>query len=393
MTAGRARSLPPTREGPQRTTLLELFFDLVFVAALALISQRLAGDVSWSGAFHALVLLMAIWWVWSVTALVTDLYRRHRPPILPMTIWVMFGSMVMTVALPKAFTGRGLLFAAAYVAIHFGRGLFLATVLRGRDAQRHAVRFLFWFVVSAVPWIAGALAPHTVRGVLWSLALALDYGAARLRYPSPWLGRVPASQYNVAAEHLAERYQQFFTLALGTAILATSLTFAGSVFTLSRASAFVVAFATTVLLWRLYVHRAGVLLQPAIESARDPGRLLRSAPYTHLLMVAGVVAAAAGFEPLIRHPTAPLTPNVAGVVLGGPALFLGGRARFEYEVFGRVSRSRVAGLLALAAASAATALLTPLLTGTIAALILGGIAVADAARARRGGPERVSPGL
>jgi low temperature requirement protein LtrA len=370
-----------------------LFFDLVFVAALALISQRLAADITWSGAFHALVRLMAIWWIWSVTALVTDLYRRQRPPILPMTICVMFGSMVMTAALPEAFAARGFVFAVAYVAIHIARGTFLAIVLRGQPAQWHAARFLFWFGVSAVPWVVGGLTPGALREVLWSLALSLDYGSAQFRYPTPWLGRVPRSQYNVAAEHLAERYQQFFTLALGTAILATSLTFADSTFTPSQAVASGIAFITTVLLWRLYVHRAGVLLQPAIESARDPGRLLRSAPYTHLLMVAGVVATAAGFEPFIRHPTAQPTPSVTMVILGGPVLFLAGRARFEYEVFSRVSPSRLAGLLALAATFAAITLMRPLLTGAIAALILGGIAVTDAVRARRGRPERPSPSL
>ncbi|GAA5178510.1 low temperature requirement protein A [Rugosimonospora acidiphila] len=380
-------------EGPQRTTLLELFFDLVFVAALALISQSLASDRTWRGALHTLILLMAIWWIWSVTALVTDLYRRQRPPILPMTIWVMSGSMVMSAAVPKAFAERGFVFALAYVAIHLGRGLFLVAALRGQPAQRHAARFLFWFAVSAAPWIAGGLAPRTAREVLWPLALVLDYGSARFRYPTPRLGRVPSSQYDVAAEHLAERYQQFFTLALGTAILATSLTFAGSAFTSSQALAFAIAFTTTVVLWRLYVHRAGVLLQPAIESARDPGRLLRSAPYTHLVMVAGVVVTAAGFESLIGHPTAQLTPSVIILVLGGPALFLAGRARFEYEVFTRVSPSRLAGLLALAATAAAIRLLTPLIAGGVSALILVGIAVADAVRARRGRPERPSPSL
>ncbi|HEY2673411.1 MAG TPA: low temperature requirement protein A [Rugosimonospora sp.] len=393
MTTGLMRGPSGDREDPQRTTLLELFFDLVFVAALALNSEMLARDLSWSGAFHSLLLLMALWWVWSVTALVTDLYRRYRPPILAMTIWVMFGSMVMAAALPKAFAGRGLLFAVAYVAIHGGRGLFLALALRGQQAERHAARFLFWFGVSAAPWIVGALTPDAVHEALWSVALAIDYGSARLRYPTPRLGRVPASQYDVAAGHLAERYQQFFTLALGTAILATSLTFAGSALTVSQAAAFLIAFATTVLLWRIYVYRAGTLLQATIESSRDPGKLLRSAPYTHLLMVAGVVATAAGFEPVIDHPTAHAMPGLAGVVLGGPALFLAGRARFEYEVFSRVSLSRLVGLLALVVAAVAAALLPPILMGAVAALVLGGIAVADAVRARRGQPEEPSPAL
>jgi low temperature requirement protein LtrA len=105
------------------------------------------------------VLLMAIWWVWSVTALATDLYRSQRPPIHIMTIWVMFGSTLMAAALPAAFTGHATVFAGAHVAIHLGRGLFLALALHrraaatdhrefGQDARRTGARA---GVASAVP--------------------------------------------------------------------------------------------------------------------------------------------------------------------------------------------------------------------------------------------------
>ena len=393
MTTDRAVGLARKGEGPQRATLLELLLDLVFVAALALTSQTLARNLDWGGIFQTLVLLMAIWWVWSVTALATDLYHPQRPPIFLMTLWVMLGTILMAAALPAAFSDHAMVFVGAYVAIHVGRGLFLASALHGRMAQLHAVRFIFWFVVSAVPWLTGGLVEGTARGLLWSAALAIDYGAAWRRYPTPRLGRVPTSQYEVAADHLAERYQQFFTLALGDLILVTTLIYADNEFTAGRTGALLVAVATTVLLWQIYVHRAGALLQAAIESSRDPGRFVRSAPYTHLLMVAGVVAAAAGFEVVIAHPTEDTTPGLVGVVLGGPALFLAGRARFEYEVFSRVSPSRLVGLLVLAAAAPAMVLVPPLVVTVVGTLVLAGIAVADAVRAHGGPPEPPSPAL
>jgi low temperature requirement protein LtrA len=370
---------------------LELFLDLVFVAALALTSQTLAHRLDWGGILQTVILLMAIWWVWSVTALATDLYHPQRPPIFVMTLWVMLGTILMAVAVPAAFSDHALVFVGAYVAIQVGRGLFLALALRGRQAQLHAGRFIFWFVVSAAPWLGGALVEGTARGMLWVVALGIDYGSAWRRYPTPRLGPVPRSQYEVAADHLAERYQQFFTLALGDLILATSLTYAGHEFTAHRTAALLVAFATTVLLWQIYVHRAGALLQAAIESSHDPGLFVRSAPYTHLLMVAGVVAAAAGVEIVIAHPTEHTPPGLVGVVLGGPALFLAGRARFEYEVFSRVSPSRLVGLLVLALAAPVMLLVPPIVVAVVGALVLAGIAVADAVRARGGPPEPPSP--
>ncbi|GAB3066483.1 low temperature requirement protein A [Micromonospora schwarzwaldensis] len=393
MTGDAAVGLGRRAGGPQRATLLELFLDLVFVAALALISQKLAADLTLAGAFETLVLMAAVWWVWSITALTTDLYLPHRPPIYLMTVSVMFGTMLMAVALPAAFTRDAMVFAGAYVAIHLGRSLILVPALRSQQARRHAGRFLFWFSVSAVPWLAGAAMAGPARGALWMAALTLDYGAAWLRYPTPWLGRVPRSQYGLAAEHLAERYQQFFTLALGDLILVTSLTYAGNGFTLDQTIAFTVAFATTVLLWRIYVQRAGALLQSSIESSRDPGRLVRSAPYTHLIMVAGVAVTSAGAEAVIHHPTGNSGPGLIGVVLGGPALFMAGRARFEYEVFSRVSPSRLVALLVLAAAAPALVLAhgPPLGAAIIATLVLAGIATADIVRAHGRPPEPPSP--
>ncbi|MGI5212233.1 low temperature requirement protein A [Plantactinospora sp. CA-290183] len=393
MTTDQAVGLARRAEGPQRPTLLELFLDLVFVAALALTSQKLASDLSWVGAFQSLVLLMAVWWIWSVTALTTDLYLAQRPPIYPMTLSVMLGTMLMAAALPVAFARDGLIFAGAYVAIHLGRSLFLLPGLRGPQAHRQAARFFFWFAVSAVPWLAGAVATGPARAALWAAALALDYGTAWLRYPTPRLGPVPRSQYMLAAEHLAERYQQFFTLALGDIILVTSLTFAGTGFAVDRTGAFVVGFATAVLFWQIYVQRAGALLQAAIEASRDPGRLMRSAPYTHLLMVAGVVAAAAGAEVVIAHPTGPTTAGLVGVLLGGPALFLVGRVRFEYEIFSRVSRTRLLALLLLVVVAPAMMFVPPLVVAVVGNLVLAGVAASDLLRARGRPPEPPSPAL
>ncbi|MEU4714885.1 low temperature requirement protein A [Micromonospora purpureochromogenes] len=393
MTTDRAVGLTREGEGPQRATLLELFLDLVFVAALALTSRTLVESLDRVGILQTVVLLMAVWWVWSITALATDLYHAQRPPIFVMTLWVMLGTILMAGSLPGAFSDHALVFAGAYVAIHVGRGIFLASALHGRKAQLHAGRFIFWFVVSAVPWLAGALMPGPARGLLWAAALAVDYGAAWLRYPTPRLGRVPTVQYRVAADHLAERYQQFFTLALGDLILVSTLTYADHHVTASHTAALLVAFAATVLLWQIYVHRAGALLQAAIEASRDPGRFVRSAPNTHLLMVAGVVATAAGFEIVIAHPTEQTTPWLAGVILGGPALFLAGRARFEYEVFSRVSPSRLVALLVLAVASPALMLAPALVAGLTAALVLAGVAVSDGIRAYGSPPEPPAPAL
>jgi low temperature requirement protein LtrA len=304
----------------------------------------------------------------------------------------MSGSLVMAAALPEAFGPRGLGFAGAYVAVHLIRGLILVPALRGHQAQRRAAGVLLWFVASAVPWIVGAVFPEgPLRAALWTLAIAIDYTGAILFYPAPWIRRT-GPQWPVVAAYLSERYRQFFIIALGELILVTGITFSGRYFAgASTSAAFAVAFVTTVLLWRIYIFRAGELLSSAIGAAADQGHLVRQALLAHVLMVAGIVAIATGYELVITHPTGQIDPAWVGVIFGGPVLFLAGRALFEYAVFARVSRSRLVGVLVLAGTSPAMVYLSPLVAAITSAVVLAGVATADTLRARGRPLEPPSP--
>ncbi|MEV7327967.1 low temperature requirement protein A [Micromonospora sp. NPDC093244] len=379
-------------ENPRRVTLLELFFDLVYVVALALISRGMVDQLDWHRAAQALILLSAVWWTWAITTLVTDLYNPERNEIKLLITAVMFGALLMTTAIPEAFGARGIVFAATYVAIHIGRGLFLLPIVRHeRQTQRRAARIFVWFAVSAVPWIIGAYVSGDARIVCWSIALAVDYLGFRLAYPVPGLGVVPEQQRNVTAEHLSERYQQFFIIALGDAILTIGTMFSMEHNEAENIGAFAVAFLTTLLLWRIYVHKSGQLLPQAIQAARSPSKFLVTAPYTHLLMIAGVVVTASGFHLVLHEPTGRTPPAWLAVILGGPALFLTGRASFEYEVFSRVSLSRPGGVLALLCVAPAVLFLAPLYAALGAMLVLAGVAYADFRRSRGKPPEMPAP--
>jgi low temperature requirement protein LtrA len=108
-------------------------------------------------------------------------------------------------------------------------------------------------------------------------------------------------------------------------------------------------------------------------------------------MVAGIVVTAVGIEVVIAHPFGNTRPAWIAVILGGPTLFLSGRAIFEYAVFGRVSRDRPIGVLLLAVLVPATLHLPSLLAAIAATAVLAGVAIADAARARGRPPEPPSP--
>ncbi|MFI6063945.1 low temperature requirement protein A [Micromonospora sp. NPDC051227] len=331
-------------EGSTRATLLELLFDVVFVAALALTSTLLTEEHSWSGNAKVLLMLTAIWWTWSLTATTTEFYDPQQRPIQAILMIAMVGSVGMAVALPMITTGHLLLFVVSYVGTHLIRCIILVSALHRQGhwtARARATRFLFWFTVSGVFWIAGALV-YAPNWALWTIAITIDLVASAARYPTPRLGQVPIAQYKRITGHLGERYQQFVILALGDIILLPTLQVSRSELDPFRIAALLGAFATMLLLWQIYAFRAGELLTATGDNMCRPARL---APYTHLLLLAGVVATAASFEMVVAHPTGTTPVRLLVLIIGGPALFVLGRVVFTMLVSALVPWRRVAWLI------------------------------------------------
>ncbi|MCO1593763.1 low temperature requirement protein A [Micromonospora sp. RHAY321] len=386
MTTGGSTALVRRMEGAARATLLELLFDVVFVAALALISTLLTEEHSWSGSAKVLLMLTAIWWTWSITATTTEFYDPQQRPIQAILMIAMVGSVGMAVALPMVTTAHRLVFVIAYVGTHLLRCIILVTALyrQGhRTALERATRFLFWFTVSGVFWVAGAL-PHSPNWALWTVAITIDLVAAAARYPTPRLGRVPVAQYERTTEHLGERYQQFVILALGDIILLPTLQVSRGGLDLLRLTALLCAFATMLLLWQIYAYRASELLQAAGANAGRPPRL---APYTHLVLLAGVVVTAASFELVVHHPTGTTPARWLVLIIGGPALFVLGRVLFTLLVSAVVPWRRVAWQLMPLLVLPWAGGWPPLLVAAIVALGLAGHILVP------GGDRETTPGL
>ncbi|WP_309227425.1 low temperature requirement protein A [Micromonospora thermarum] len=392
----------PATEAAGRATFLELFFDLVFVFALTRISARAFEDLAlepvgtqgWTavtGGGKTLLLLFALWAVWQGTAWTTSRYDPYHAWVQVIVMIALVASMVMGVALIRAFRETGMAFAVAYVVAQVSRPLILLIALGDHPHRRLKLRMLLIFASTGVLWIVGALLPTNPRVVLWTTALTLEYLAVRFGWPVPGLGRSTTSKWDIAGEHLAERYQQFFLVALGETILVAGLSYSPGPYGAGQTTAFALALATSILLWRIYVQRAGQILGEAVGKARHPATIGRSAADTHLLMTVGLTGTAIGYELTIEHPLVHPEPAWVVMVLGGPVLFLAGRARLEWEVFSRVSPSRWIAALVLLAVLPILEHQPMLIAAAVAAVVLGAVAVADARRARGRPPEAAAP--
>jgi len=352
-------------EDTGRVTYMELFFDLVYVLAVTQLTELLLRHLSVAGALQTLLLLLALWWAWVDTAWVTNWFAPDRASVRLMLITVMLLALVMAATLPEAYGGRGLAFAGAYAANQVGRTAFAVTALRRQPRlRRNFERILVWKGVAAALWLAGGFASGTTRVALWSIAVVFEYTAAAVGFYSPGLGRSTTEDWMISGGHLAERCQLFLIVALGESILITGTVFGASTINVAVVAAFVSAFAGSVALWWVYFDRSADAASAIIDRSADPGRLGRSAyTYGHIPMVAGVIVAAVGDELIIAHPGGHSSTATVATVLGGPALFLGGHLLFKRSVFGVLSPSRLAGLVALAVLVPFSLILPPL--GTV----------------------------
>ncbi|MET8234226.1 low temperature requirement protein A [Micromonospora sp. NPDC005298] len=377
---------------PRSATVLELLFDIVYVFALARLAGRVADDLTivrhtlLSEAGQTLLFFTAMWMIWSLNALLASTYDPRRADLQVVLLATMFGTLVLAVSLPQAFGQRGVIFAATYVIIQTGRPLYLSYALRGHPGHAFAIRVLSWHVASGVLWIGGGISGGLGRGIFWSLALALELVGASTNWPVPRFGREPiSSRVTVSQEHLAERYNQFFMIALAEVVLEAGAAVSFPGFSVERTVTLVAAFVATVSFWRIYFYHVGPGRHATSSAAGDGIRLSRWASYSLLFIVGGIICTAVGFGQIIEDPHPPIDWALVVIIFGGPVLFLIGRSYLEVATPDAPHcRMLYIGALVLAVAAVPTVFLPPVAVASTAALILAVIAVLDGQAHQRG---------
>lgn len=364
--------------GHHRVTNIELFFDLVFVFAVTQLSHLLIGNFTLQGGAQALLLMLAVWWVWIFTSWVTNWLDPDKLAIRMLMLVLMTGGLLLSASLPQAFGSRGLAFALAYVFMQFGRTVFFLWAVRGESLpmRRNFQRIATWLGISAVLWLAGGLSDGSVRWACWIVALAIEWLGPSMGFYTPGLGRSTTNDWNVEGGHMAERCSLFIIIALGESVLVTGSTFAGLDWTAENIAAMAMSFIGSLAMWWLYFDTIAERGARTISHSADPGRLARLAyTYIHVVLVAGIIVGAVADEFVLAHPVGHAHEGTTLAVLGSAALYLLGNLLFKWAIFGRLRPAHVVGLVVLGGAwlpagelpaLAVSALATGVLCGTAA---------------------------
>jgi len=376
-------SLLRDRTGAQRVTNVELFFDLVYVFAITQLSHTLIDRPTVEGALQTLLLLVMVWLAWAYTTWVTNWFDPERLPIRAMLLAQMLASLVMSVGLPYAFAGRGLMVVAALVAMQVVRTAYIVLVTPYGPLRRNFERIVVWLLVSGAFYLSGAFVDGHARELLWLLGIAVDLAGGAVGYYTPGLGRSHTDEWTIEGGHFAERCQLFVIIALGESIVVTGQALSDQHPIHGQdVAAFVTALVGSVALWWVYFDRSATDGARMIAESDDPGRLGRSAyHWMHLIMVGGIIVAAAADELVFEHPDVHAETATAWMVLGGAALFLAGHAGFKAIVWQVVPWTRLAAIALLALLAIAVPHVSALTLAIVATVVVVAVAASDRLRA------------
>src|SRR5690348_8743616 len=200
--------------GERRVTWMELFFDLIFVAAVAQVGAPLAKDYSWSGLLRYGFLFVLIWWAWSGHTLYSTRFDHDDLVHRVLVLLQCFIAAVMAANAKDALDSRS---SAGFGAAYAGMRIVLVTqYLRARhivETRELTTRYALGFGAAALLWIVSALLDVPWRYGAWSAALLVDFA-------TPWLSAKHTVRFPPDASHYPERFGLFTIILLGEFIAA-----------------------------------------------------------------------------------------------------------------------------------------------------------------------------
>jgi low temperature requirement protein LtrA len=324
-----------TTHAPDRVEWLELFFDLVVVAAVAVLSEGLLEDQTWGGLGLFLVTYGAVWFAWVSVVMYADVAGELTN--VRTVVVSMFLLAVMAAAAPGHFEARANAFAGAFV---------LVRVFAARDSLRTGRLMTAWPLLQAggftLPWLVSLAVPAPWKYWLWALGLALDLVAVlargeglrdddreRLQHrmdhqdlparrsrggdrPQEPIG---LTEVDINRDHLEERLGLFVIIVLGESVAALVLTAAQTAWTRDFIGTSVAGFLLLVLLW-LLTFSYGFSSAPGVRPGSMPPRF--GLPL-HLASTLGILMIGVGLGAAVTE-LEPLTGLMLWVLVSGVAL-------------------------------------------------------------------------
>ena len=285
------RDLEPLR----RVTWIELFFDLVFVAAVAQLGTRLAAGVTPAAVVHYGALFLLVWWAWNGYAVYATRFHSDDAVDWALTLLQMFAVTFMAANAEGTLDGESTAgFVAAFAIM---RILLVGQYLRAAaiaPARRLALECAAGIGLAAAIWLLSAVVPMPARAWLWALAALVE--AATTILTARHTETLPPD-----AEHLPERVGLFTLIFFGESMIAVMKGIQGQpAWSISAASAAFLGLGAIFGAWAWYFGPARAATARHVRTRADV-RAFEAWQYVHLPLYVGLALFGVVTEHVIVH--------------------------------------------------------------------------------------------
>jgi low temperature requirement protein LtrA len=211
----------PTDEEHRSATVLELFFDLCFVVAVAqaasALHHEIAEDHVGDGVVGYAMVFFAIWWAWMNFTWFASAYDTDDVAYRLTTLVQISGALILAAGVPDAMDGSDFtIITFGYVVMRLAMVTqWLRSAASDPPHRRSSLRYAAGIVAVQVGWVLRLALPEDL-----SMASFLALVAAELAIPV-WAERAAPTTWH--PRHIAERYGLFTLIVLGECVLASTL--------------------------------------------------------------------------------------------------------------------------------------------------------------------------
>lgn len=251
---------------PQRAVdWYELFFDLVFVAVVALSARAIEQSPGASTVLIFLLLFFPLWWAWVNLMIANNLYGARFAMVGILVIFSMPGAAAMAMAISRGVQEYGWLYASGAAWIRLTLLMIWLIPFIKKVVKVPLWRPLAYNLATAACWLISLLLPAPWKYLVWAVAVATEV------FLLAWRRGFSFDVYErIAIAHLLERIGLFIVIVVGEAVYLVVTGLAAHPSAGGAASGFL-GFLVCALLARAFFRWGGPATEAGLGLARTRG--------------------------------------------------------------------------------------------------------------------------
>lgn len=279
-------------EEERRATWLELFFDLIFVVAIAQLAHNFKSDFSFLGFAKLALLFVPVWWCWIGATFYDTRFDNDGLVDRLITLLQMAIAATMAANIHHGLDSSSVGFALSYIAF---RGVLICQYLHAGYHVSQARQLTSWYAVgftgSIVFWLASIFVPLPWRFLFWGIGLIIDFA-------TPLTAGKRVAQVPPDMAHTTERIGLFTIIVLGESIVAVVSGVGDKEWTPVSIAIALLGLSIAFSFWWMYFDTVDE--SPLHAMRKGQMKIALTWLYSHLPLTIGLTATGVGVEKMIH---------------------------------------------------------------------------------------------